>query len=159
MRVIIRVETHTGEVEVSEESLRNTWAGDGETVDTVLERAATKIRRSYQTIPIVTQNIEGGVTLSDTNRALLHRAYDDGDGNSFSIVPSAFPGYFEGVCDGNKMMEGTEVNEILYSICPNSGGGTVSVLRGDQILQNEMGRLMETWGEAREYIQRVAHTQ
>ena len=160
MRVTIRVETHTGEVEVSEESLRNTWAGDGEAVDAVLERAVTKIHAAYGltlTDTTVARNAEGEVTLSDTNRALLDRAYDDGVGGTFSLIPSDIPGYFEGHYDGDYVMEATEVNGILYSVCSNSGGGMVSVLVGNQICSTHNPALaFQSIDGARTYIQGLA---
>ena len=90
--------------------------------------------------------------LNDANRMLVYRAYDDGDGNTVAIQPSSTPGYFEGVYDDTVVMSGIEVGGKLYSICPQSGGGSVSVLVGDEIVHNGIGPVFDSWAEAYAYV-------
>ena len=90
--------------------------------------------------------------LSDANRMLVYRAYDDGDGNTVAIQPSSTPGYFVGVYDDTVVMSGIEIDGKLYSICPQSGGGSVSVLIGDEIVQNGIGSIFDSWVEAYTYV-------
>lgn len=90
------------------------------------------------------------------NLLLLYRAYDDGDGNTVKIRKSSTEGYFEGEYDGEYVMEGTVIDGVLYSICPQSSGGTVAVLVGDELIKNFMGVPFPTIPEARSYIQGLA---
>lgn len=90
--------------------------------------------------------------LNDANRMLVYRAYDDGDGDTVAIQPSSTPGYFEGVYDDTVVMSGIEVGGKLYSICPQSGGGSVSVLVGDEIVHNGIGPVFDSWAEAYAYV-------
>ena len=149
-RVTIRVETTSGEVEVSEESPRN---GDW-VLRTLLERSLGKIHKAYDLVDANRQLTEGGgVRLSDTNRALLLRAYDDGEGGTVSFKPSDVAGYFQVMYDGDQIMEGTEVNGTLYSICPQSGGGMVALLVGDEIANVDLpGRAFPNAEGARQWI-------
>lgn len=146
-RVTIRVSTEDGDVQIVEASTL-------ETVETLLDRALIKVCAAYDILPEskTPNNIQSGVTLSDTSRALLYRAYDDGDGGTFSLVSSKTPGYFEGLYNGDYVMEGTEVGGTLYSICSNSGGGTVSVLVGAQIIDSSAGLSFSSESEARAYV-------
>ena len=91
--------------------------------------------------------------IRDANRAILYRAYDDGDGNTISLVPSHHGGWFVGTWDGDPVMEGIEVEGTLYSVVPQSGNGTVSVLVGQEIEENVVGPIFDSKAEARAYIQ------
>lgn len=92
--------------------------------------------------------------ISDANRMLIYRAYDDGDGNTLTLEPTGEPeGWFVGKWDGDPVMEGVERNGTLYSVCPMSGGGLVAVLVGRQIVQNEIGVTFTSTAEARAYVQ------
>lgn len=93
------------------------------------------------------------INLRDANRLLIYRAYDDGDGNTVSLEPNGGGGWFIGKWDGEPVMEGVEVNGTLYSICPQSGGGTVAVLVGSQIVENEIGVVFPSTEDAKEYVQ------
>lgn len=92
------------------------------------------------------------VSISDANRAILYAAYDDGDGRNITLVTSDIEGYFVGVWEDHEVMEGTEIDGTLYSVCPQSGGGLVTVLIGDQISSNDVGPIFHSNAEARAYI-------
>jgi len=103
---------------------------------------------------LVAKRLEGDcVPISDANRAILYRAYDDGDGRNISLVTSDVEGYFVGVWEDHEVMEGTEIDGVLYSVCPQSGGGLVTVLIGDQLTSNDIGPMFHSNAEARAYIQ------
>lgn len=91
--------------------------------------------------------------IRDANRALIYRAYDDGDGNTLSLEPSEHQGWFVGTYDDQLLLEGTEVDGTLYSICAQSGGGMVAVLVGTEIVDNSAGAIFSSTAEARAYIQ------
>lgn len=90
--------------------------------------------------------------ISDANRMLLYRAYDDGDGNTISLQPDG-DGWFIGTWDGHPVVEGVEVDGTLYSVVPQSGNGMVSVLVGKQIVDNYVGPIFTSTAEARAYVQ------
>ena len=92
--------------------------------------------------------------ISDANRMLIYRAYDDGDGNTVTLEPTGEPeGWFVGTHEGEPVMEGVEVDGRLYSVVPQSGGGLVAVLVGRQIVNNEIGAVFTSTAEARAYVQ------
>lgn len=91
--------------------------------------------------------------IKDANRAILYRAYDDGDGNTISLVSSRYEGWFVGTWDGDPVMEGTEIKGTLYSICPQGSTGTVAVMVGREIEKNVVGPTFDSKAEARAYIQ------
>lgn len=161
-RVTIRVETGRGEVEVSEESIRLTWNGvELPRLEVLLEDAMTKVRRAYNLEdPTGPTDAVAGVTLSDTNRYLIYRAFDDGVGGGIhNIVPADEPGYFS--CrdeDGIEWMEGTEVDGVLYSIVPESGGGLISVYVGEQLAGDGMSsvRTVNSVDAARTHIAEIS---
>jgi hypothetical protein len=92
------------------------------------------------------------VPISDANRAILYRAYDDGNGGNITLATSDVEGYFVGLWEDVEIMEGTEVDGVLYSVCPQSGGGLVTVLVGEQITDNDLGPMFHSNAEARAYI-------
>lgn len=91
-------------------------------------------------------------TLSDANRMLLYRAYDDGDGSTVTIQAGSTDDYFVGMYEDMEVMEGVQIDGTLYSICPQSGGGLVTVLVGEEIVQNVVGPTFSSFPEARAYI-------
>lgn len=92
------------------------------------------------------------VPISDANRAILYRAYDDGNGGNIALLASTVEGYFVGMWEDHEVMEGTEIDGVLYSVCPQSGGGLVTVLVGDEIVNNDIGPMFHSNAEARAYI-------
>jgi hypothetical protein len=91
--------------------------------------------------------------IRDANRLLIYRAYDDGDGNTLNLEPSEHQGWFVGTYDEQLLLEATEVDGTLYSICAQSGGGLSAVLVGTEIVDNSAGVIFSTTAEARAYIQ------
>ena len=160
-RVTIRVETDYGDTEVSEQNVWTKWGGE-ETprLEVLLDMAMTKVRRAYDLVDQDTPAIDGGgVTLSDTNRYLIYRAFDDGMGTPFAIEPSDEPEYFRFMFDGNEVMKGTEVNGNLYCILPMSGGGFMSVLTGQELSDGiSHGVTFDSEVEARNFIAETTAT-
>jgi len=101
---------------------------------------------------LVAKREAGCIPISDANRALLYRAYDDGNGGNITLVPSEHENYFVGMWEDHEVMEGTEIDGVLYSVCPQSGGGWVTVLTGEQITDNDLGPMFRSNAEARAYI-------
>lgn len=99
-----------------------------------------------------THEIAPPYVLSDANRMLLYRAYDDGDGSTITIQAGSTDDYFVGMYEDEKMMEGVQIDGTLYSICLQSGDGLVTVLVGEEIVQNVVGPTFRSWSEARAYI-------
>ena len=91
--------------------------------------------------------------LRDHNRALIYRAYDDGDGNTISLESNGGGDWFVGTWEGEPVMEGIEVSGTLYSVVPQSGGGLVAVLVGRELEDNEIGVTFSSAPEAKAYIQ------
>lgn len=97
-------------------------------------------------------------TISDANRSLIFRAYDDGDGGNVTLKGAETEGWFIGVYDTGgpdecEVMEGAQIDGVLYCICPQSGGGLVSVVVGEELIENVVGPTFHTQAEARAYIQ------
>lgn len=92
------------------------------------------------------------VRVSPRNRRIIEKAWDDGDGNTLTLVPTDDPPWFAGEYEGTELMLGIEHNGTLYSIVYASGGGLVSVIVGDGILQNEMGVAFHGVQEAKAYV-------
>lgn len=91
--------------------------------------------------------------ISDRNRAILYRAYDDGEGRTIHLVPHATEAnWFSGVWGDEDVMEGVEIEGTLYSVCPHSGGGLATVLIGTEIEENVVGPTFHSYPEARAYI-------
>lgn len=101
----------------------------------------------------MTQTSSQSLSITDSNRLLIYRAYDDGDGNTITLEPSDKDNWFVGTYDGYLVMEGIEVDGTLYSVCPQSGGGLVAVLVGDEIVSNSVGAVFGSAPEARAYVQ------
>lgn len=93
------------------------------------------------------------VPLTDENRKIIQEAYDDGDGNTLTLVPTDDPPWFAGMYEGSELMQGMEHDGTLYSIVYASGGGLVSVVVGDGLITNEMGLALHSVSEAKAYVQ------
>lgn len=88
--------------------------------------------------------------ISRDNLRLLRQAFDP----LLRIEESDIDGYFVGVVDDGEVVEvveGTEIDGVLYCICPLSGGGLVSVTVGDELIRNS-GETFRIRAEARAYI-------
>jgi len=92
------------------------------------------------------------VTVSDENRWILDQAYDDGDGSTITLVPTDDRPWFAGMYDGSEVMLGMEHHGTLYSIVSLSGGGLVSVIVGQGLIENEMGVAFHGVVEAKAYV-------
>jgi len=77
--------------------------------------------------------------LSEENRKIIDRAYDDGDGHGITLVPTDDPPWFAGMYEDSEVMLGMEHRGILYSIVHGSGGGVSSVIVGEGLVENEIG--------------------
>lgn len=93
------------------------------------------------------------VNISDVNRHLIYKAYDNGDGDTITLKSTGDGDWFVGTWEDYSVMEGIEVDGILYSVIPQSGGGLVAVLVGRQIVENEIGVIFHSTAEARAYVQ------
>lgn len=98
------------------------------------------------------QQNRGTLILYDDNRKIIEEAYDDGDGNTLTFVPTDDPPWFAGVYEGQELMLGMEHDGTLYSIVHASGGGLVSVVVGRGLLDNEVGAAFRSIGEAKAYV-------
>lgn len=92
------------------------------------------------------------VLISDENRKIITKAYDDGEGHGITLVPTDDPPWFAGVYEDSELMLGLEHNGTLYSVVYASGGGLVSVITGRGLLDNEMGIAFHGVGEAKAYV-------
>jgi hypothetical protein len=92
------------------------------------------------------------VLISDTNRRIIEQAYDDGEGNGITLVPTDDCPWFAGMYDGSEMMVGLEHNGTLYSIVTLSGGGLVAVIVGRGLIDNEIGVAFHGFVEAKAYV-------
>lgn len=92
------------------------------------------------------------VLISEKNRAMLYRAYDDGDGNSITLEHTDDPPWFSGTYEDFEVMLGMEHEGTLYSLVHASGGGLVSVVVGEGIVNNEVGVVFRGVAEAKAYV-------
>jgi len=92
------------------------------------------------------------VSISDRNRRIIEQAYDDGDGNTITLVPTADCPWFSGVWEDQEVMQGVEHNGTLYSVVSLSGGGLVSVIVGRGLIENEVGVAFPGFAEAQTYV-------
>ena len=93
------------------------------------------------------------VSISDANRRIIEQAYDDGEGHGITLVATDDRPWFVGVYDGSELMLGLEHDGTLYSIVCLSGGGLVSVVVGQGLLDNEIGIAFNGFVEAKAYVQ------
>ena len=96
------------------------------------------------------------ILLSPSNRRIIEQAWDDGDGNTITLVPTDDPPWFAGMCEDSELMLGMEHEGTLYSIVYASGGGLVSVIAGDGLINNEMGVVFHGMNEAKAYVKGLA---
>jgi hypothetical protein len=89
----------------------------------------------------------------DVNRRMIYRAYEDGFGNTLELEAGDQDNWFIGKYDGDIIMEGTEVDGILYSVFAQSGGRGVAVLVGVELVDNSAGVTFKSTAEARAYVQ------
>lgn len=89
-------------------------------------------------------------TLSDANRMMVYRAFDDGDGNTVTLGSDYIDGYFVGTYGGYQVCSGTEIDGTLYLIVPNCS--SFNVLVGDDVVANVEGVPFNSSKEARAYI-------
>ena len=92
------------------------------------------------------------VRISEKNRAVVYRAYDDGGGSSVTLARTDDPPWFAGMYEDHEAMLGAEINGVLYSIVHLSGGGLVSVIIGEGLVNNEAGEVFRNVGEAKAYV-------
>lgn len=90
-----------------------------------------------------------GVSITRENRALLNRAFDDGNGNTVFLKPSPVQGYFNGIYDGEIVVHVTEINGVLYSILLSN---KYRVFVGHELERNAPGVEFNSVPEARAYI-------
>jgi len=90
--------------------------------------------------------------LSEENRRIIEKAYDDGDGNGIALVLTDDPQWFAGMYEGSEVMQGTEHNGLLYSIVHASGGGLVSVIVGNGLITNEVGVAFDSVNAAKAHV-------
>lgn len=114
------------------------------------------LRQVIERIVIAHENEVRGepaqVQISEKNRALVYRAYDDGDGNTVTIESTDDPPWFRGVYDGSEVMLGCEYGTTLYSLVYASGGGLVSAIVGEGLVNNEVGVVFHSVPEAKAYV-------
>lgn len=91
--------------------------------------------------------------LSDVNRRILYDAYDDGDGNTITLSPSSeHPGYFVGRYLGERILDCTEHEGVLYSLVGGTHSGVYTVLVGEELTENALGEEFWSLSEARAYV-------
>lgn len=91
--------------------------------------------------------------LSEKNRRIIEQAYDDGDGNGLSLVPISPHPWFAGMWEDHEVMLGLEHRGVLYSVVHASGGGLVSVIVGDGLINNEIGVAFQGVEAAKAYVE------
>ena len=101
---------------------------------------------------IFEQTYEMPLHLNGKNRVLLESAWDDGDGNTLTFEPDEDWPWFRGMYDDSELMLGMEHEGTLYSIVYASGGGLVSVITGDGLINNEVGVVFRGVAEAKAYV-------
>lgn len=104
---------------------------------------------------IFEQTYEMPLYLNGKNRVLLESAWDDGDGNTITIEPTEDWPWFRGTYDGHEVMLGMEHDGTIYSIVYASGGGLVSVIVGNGLINNEVGVVFRNVGEAKAYVKGI----
>jgi len=91
--------------------------------------------------------------LSDPNRRIIERAYDDGDGNTVTLVPTDDHPWFAGMWEDHEVMQGVEHDGTLYSVVALGGEGFVSVVVGRGLVDNTIGVVFNGTAEAKAYVQ------
>jgi len=121
---------------------------------TAVQEALVKggLRECIDTIIANRFRLDLVVPISDENRRIIERAYDDGDGGGITLVPTDDPPWFSGSYDDSEVMLGLEHDGTLYSITSLSGGGLVAVITGHGLVDNEMGVAFRSAAEAKAYV-------
>lgn len=118
------------------------------------------LRQVIERIVIAHENDVRGepaqVQIGEKNRAIVYRAYDDGDGHTVTLEPTDDHPWFRGVYDGSEVMLGCEYGTTLYSIVYASGGGLVSVIVGEGLVDNDAGTTFHSVPEAKAYVKGLA---
>lgn len=91
--------------------------------------------------------------LSEKNRRIIEQAYDNGDGQSISLVLTDHYPWFAGMWEDHEVMLGLECRGVLYSIVHASGGGICSVIVGDGLINNEIGVAFQDIEAAKAYVE------
>lgn len=91
------------------------------------------------------------VQVNDKNRQMMYQAYDDGSGNTVTLVVGE-EGWFSGTYDDFEVFQAKEHEGTLYCIVHASGGGLVSVIVGSGLIENEMGITFHGMSEAKAYV-------
>lgn len=91
-------------------------------------------------------------SLRAENLRIIDKAYDDGSGHNITLARTDDPPWFVGMYDDHEVMLGCEINGVLYSIVHLSGGGLVSVIIGEGLVENEAGEVFHNVGEAKAYV-------
>lgn len=92
------------------------------------------------------------LSLSDDNRRIIERAYDDGCGHSVTLVPADDYPWFAGMYDGEQIYMGMEHHGTLYSIVTLSGDNIYSVIVGRGLIENDMGVVFRSVDIAKAYV-------
>jgi len=102
---------------------------------------------------ILASHVRDHRLLSDANRRIIEQAYDDGDGNSITLVPTDDHPWFAGMWEDHEVMQGVEHDGTLYSVAALGGGGLVSVIVGRGLVENEIGAVFPSIRRAKAYVQ------
>ena len=98
-------------------------------------------------------NPQDCIEISDQNRRIIYDAYDDGDGNSVVLTHTLDDGYFVGMYDGEEVLQGIEIDGVLYTLYRGGGpNGPIGLLIGCELTDNAVGEWFSTIPEAKAYI-------
>lgn len=92
------------------------------------------------------------VKIHPRNRRIMEQAWDDGD-QTVRLVATSDPPWFVGMFDDFQVCEGLEHEGVLYVITHLSGGGLVSVIVGEGLVENDAGTVFSSVPLAKAYIQ------
>lgn len=123
------------------------WAAPGDYIVRVVG-AEFYPRKPY----VFHRTYEMPLVLSERNRWVIERAYDDGDGGGITLVPTDDPPWFAGMYEDSELYLGMEHEGTLYSIVHLSGGGLCSVIVGRGLLENEIGPAFHGVEDAKAYV-------
>lgn len=126
------------------------------TVSEAVQVAALCVSLAEQLMAPRAEVVPPPLPLSNANRGLIEKAYDDGFGGAFELTRDPEnPSWVIGTYDGRDLYYvGREIDGVLYSIA-TSRGGMVSVLVGEELIKYEDGQLFLSVREARDYIKKA----
>lgn len=101
---------------------------------------------------IFNETYEVPVLVSPENRRIIESAFDDGDGHTITLRPVDDHPWFVGAWEDQHLYLGMEHEGVLYSIVSLSGSGSVAVIIGDGLVQNEVGVAFPNEAEAKAYV-------